>query len=321
MKLALVISVLLQLLAAIVALRLTRQTKYSISWVLISVAFLLMALRRILDLLPYYYGDLQDLLLIIDRAMGIVISILLVAGVLFVQKLFSFMKRIDNIRRESEHRVLQAVMETEEKERRQFARDLHDGIGPLLSNVKMSISALDQSRIDGFNKIVIDNINSMISESITALKNTSNNLSPHILDSFGLVSAINTFIENITTLGTYDITFNQNVEASRFDENVEINIYRVVCELFHNSLKHADASNISLLIHYHDGRLVVQYFDDGRGFDPESADTMSGMGISNMKSRLRTLRGDIEFKRIEPRGMMTSITLKAKPKAVSHGKD
>jgi len=318
---ALVISVLLQLLAAIVALRLTRQTKYSVSWVLISVAFLLMALRRILDLLPYYYGDLQSLVLIIDRAMGIVISILLVAGVLFIQKLFSFMRRIDTIRRESEQRVLQAIMETEEKERRQFAKDLHDGIGPLLSNIKMSISALDQSRIDGFNKNVIDNVNNMISESITALKNTSNNLSPHILDSFGLASAINAFIENLTALGTFDISFNQNVEASRFNENVEINIYRIVCELFHNSLKHADASNISLLIHYHDGRLVVQYFDDGRGFDPESADNISGMGISNIRSRLRTMHGDIEFKRIEPRGMMTSITLKAKPTAVTNGKN
>jgi len=320
MKAALIISVVFQLLAAIIALGLTRQTKYNISWVLISLAFLLIALRRILDLVPIYYKELQSEIYIIDRLLGIFTSVLLLTGVVFIRRLFKFLKRIDDIRRESESRVLQAIMQTEERERRQLAKDLHDGIGPLLSNIKMSVSALDKTQITGFNRTVVDNISILINESITSLKYTSNNLSPHILDNFGMASAINAFIENISRLGQIDITFNNNIETIRFDSQIETNLYRIICELFQNTIKHANAGKVSLLVHFHDGRIATQYFDDGVGFDPEDTSKMSGMGISNMHSRLKALNGEIEFKRIMPRGMMTSIMLKTKPKAVIHGK-
>jgi signal transduction histidine kinase len=211
-------------------------------------------------------------------------------------------------------------MHTEEKERRQLAKDLHDGIGPLLSNIKMSVTALDKSQITGFNRTVIDNISSLINESITSLKYTSNNLSPHILDSFGLASAVNSFIENINRLGKIDVTFSSNIENIRFESQIETNLYRIICELFQNTVKHASAANVSLLIHNHENKLIIQYFDDGIGFNPKDAVQTSGMGISNIHSRLLALNGDIEFKRIMPKGMMTSIVIKTKTKSVLHGK-
>jgi signal transduction histidine kinase len=320
MKAALIISIVFQLLAAFIALGLTRQTKFNISWVLISLAFLLIAVRRILDLVPIYYKELQSVIYITDRLLGIFTSILLLTGVIFIRRLFKFLKRIDDIRRESENRILQAIMQTEERERRQLAKDLHDGIGPLLSNIKMSVSALDKSQITGFNRTVVDNIGNLINESITSLKYTSNNLSPHILDNFGLASAVNSFIENINRLGRIDVTFNNNIENTRFESQIETNLYRIICELFQNTVKHAEASKVSLLVHFHDGKIIIQYFDDGIGFNPEDAAKMNGMGISNMRSRLKALNGEIEFKRIMPRGMMTSVTLKTKAKAVIHGK-
>jgi signal transduction histidine kinase len=320
MKAALIISIIFQLLAAFIALGLTRQTKFNISWVLISIAFLLIALRRILDLVPIYYKEFQSDIYIIDRLMGIFTSVFLLLGVVFIRRLFKFLKRIDDIRRESETRVLQAIMQTEERERRQLAKDLHDGIGPLLSNIKMSVSALDKSQISGFNRTVVDNISTLINESITALKYTSNNLSPHILDNFGLASAVNSFTENINRIGKIEITFNNNVENIRFESQIETNLYRIICELFQNTVKHANATKVSLLVHFNEGKIIVQYFDDGIGFDPEDAHKMSGMGISNMKSRLKALNGEIEFRRIMPRGMMTSIVLKTKLKTAIHGK-
>jgi signal transduction histidine kinase len=75
-----------------------------------------------------------------------------------------------------------------------------------------------------------------------------------------------------------------------------------------------------MLIHYQESRLIIQYFDDGIGFDPADMAKMNGMGISNMHSRLKALDGEIEIKRILPKGMMTSMTLKVKPKAIAHGK-
>jgi signal transduction histidine kinase len=248
------------------------------------------------------------------------IAVFLLVGVIFIRRLFKFLKRIDEFRREAENKVLHAIMQTEEKERRQLAKDLHDGIGPLLSNIKMSVSALDKTQISGFNKTVIDNISSLINESISSLKYTSNNLSPHILESFGLASAVNSFIENINRLGRIDVSFSSNIECYRFESEVETNLYRIVCELFQNTIKHSSADNVSLLIHFNENKLVMQFFDDGIGFDPNDSGKMDGMGISNMHSRLKALNGEIEFKKILPKGMMTSIILKAKPKTVSHGK-
>ena len=320
MKVALIISIVFQLLAAFYALSLTRYTKFNIGWVLISIAFLLIAVRGILDLVPFYYKDLQTELYLIDRLLEISIAVLLLIGLIFIRRLFKFLKRIDDIRRDSENKVLQAIMHTEEKERRQLAKDLHDGIGPLLSNIKMSVSALDKTLISGFNRTVVDNISSLINESITSLKYTSNNLSPHILDSFGLASAINSFVENINLLGKIDISFSGNIDECRFESQIETNIYRIICELIQNTIKHASASNVSLMIHYHENRIVIQYFDDGVGFDPEDSNKMNGMGISNMHSRLKALNGEIEFKRILPKGMMTSMTLKTKHKSMTHGK-
>jgi len=320
MKAALIIAIFFQLLAAYMALRLTRQTKYNISWVFISMAFVLIALRGILDIVPIYYKEIQSDIYLIDRLLEIIIAILLLLGVIFIRRLFNFLKRIDDIRRDAENKVLQAIMQTEEKERRQLAKDLHDGIGPLLSNIKMSVSALDKTQITGFNKTVIDNISSLINESIISLKNTSNNLSPHILDSFGLTSAVTSFIENIKLLGKIDISLSSNIENTRFDSQVEVNLYRIICELFHNTVKHASALNVSLLIHHHENKMIIQYFDDGVGFDPDDDGKLNGMGIANMHSRLKALNGEIEFKRIMPKGMMTSIILKIKPITVNHGK-
>jgi signal transduction histidine kinase len=183
----------------------------------------------------------------------------------------------------------------------------------------MSVSAIDKSSINGFNKEIIDSIHNLINESIISLKETSNNLSPHILESFGLASAIHTYIDKINALGGLDISFSNNIENTRFETQTEINLYRVICELFHNTFKHAKAEKASLLIHFGDNRLVAQYFDDGIGFDNEDLMDNTGMGISNMRSRLKTINGNIEFKRIKPQGMMTNITLKTTVKNTSHG--
>jgi len=321
MKTALLVSVFLQILAAGVALGLTRRTKYNISWIFLSLAFLLIAIRRIIELIPVYYHELEAEIAVIDRVLGIITSLFMLAGVIFIQQLFNYLKHIDEIRFESENRVLQAIMETEEQERRQLAKELHDGLGPLLSNIKMSVSAIDEAQINGFNKEIIENIHTLINESIISLKETSNNLSPHILENFGLASAINSFIEKMNGLGGVEISFSNNIDNIRFDNRTEINMYRVICELFNNTMKHAHAEKISLLIHYSNNRFVAQYFDDGIGFDPDNSSHISGMGISNMKSRLKTINGTIEFKRIKPHGMMTNIVIKETAKLIADGKN
>jgi signal transduction histidine kinase len=85
---------------------------------------------------------------------------------------------------------LNATIRTEEKERRRFAKDLHDDLGPLLSTIKMSVSALSNQKNEENKNEIIQNIDLVVDEAISSIKNISNNLSPHILTNFGLEKAL-----------------------------------------------------------------------------------------------------------------------------------
>ncbi|MDE7375031.1 MAG: sensor histidine kinase, partial [Odoribacter sp.] len=137
------VSLFLQVVAAVIAISLFKRTKFNASWILISIGFLLIAVSRVFELWPTIYPEMEDEMLIVQRWLAFIISLVLLVGVFYIRKIFQFMRRVDEIRRESEKRVLAAVIRTEERERQRFAKELHDGLGPLLSVIKMLVSGLD----------------------------------------------------------------------------------------------------------------------------------------------------------------------------------
>lgn len=290
---ALLISIAFQLIAAIFALRLMRVTKYRASWVFISLGFLLMAFKRAIKLIQFLQDDYSFYLTMADDWLAVIISILFTAGVFLIGEIFYSLKRSEIERNRSEKRLLNAILQTEEKERKRFAKDLHDGLGPLLSTVKMSVSALLQSKPDKASKEVIENTNIVINEAISSIKEISNNLSPHVLSNFGLVSAIKNFTQKINQTKTISINFESNIEDKRFDNNVEIILYRATCELINNTIKHAQAKTISIDLLNRRNTITIHYSDDGLGFHQEedNHETTSGMGLSNISSRIKSING------------------------------
>jgi signal transduction histidine kinase len=289
---ALLISITFQLIAAIFALRLMRVTKYRASWVLISLGFLLLAIRYTIKLIQFMQDDFSFYLTMADDWLGIFISFLFTAGVFLIGEMFYSLKKAELERARSENRILNAIIQTEEKERKRFAKDLHDGLGPLLSTVKMSVSALSNTNIQNQEEI-LENTNLVINEAITSIKEISNNLSPHVLTNFGLVSALKNFSHKINQTKSVHIELTSNLEAERFDHNVEIILYRASCELINNTLKHACAQNIQINISKHLRTLTIQYYDDGIGFHPEKKmnEQSTGMGFSNIFSRIKSING------------------------------
>lgn len=289
---ALLISITLQLVAAIFALRLMRVTKYRASWVLISLGFLLTAIKRTIKLIQFLDDDFSFYLTMADDWLGVIISFLFTAGVFLIGEIFYALKRAEIERNRSEKRVLNAIIQTEEKERKRFAKDLHDGLGPLLSTVKMSISAILNNKINNQQEI-LENTNVVINEAISSIKEISNNLSPHVLTNFGLVSAIKNFSHKINETKSVNIILTSNMENERFDHNMETILYRATCELITNTLKHAGAKNIQLNISKHLNTLTIQFHDDGQGFNPDKTLTTvnSGMGFSNITSRIKSVNG------------------------------
>lgn len=289
------VSLFLQVLAAAVAISLFKRTKFNSSWILISIGFLLMAVSRVFELWPTIYPEMEDEMQIVQRWLAFIISLVLLVGVFYIRKIFQFMRRVDEIRRESEKRVLSAVIRTEERERQRFAKELHDGLGPLLSVIKMLVSGLDGKKSPEMNDKIKLNLRQAVDEAITGVRDVSANISPHILNNFGLRDAVEAFIKRLRQSEAFTVYFTTNLTNERFGYNVEVILYRVVCELINNTLRHAAASKVTIDMQLDDGVLYLEYTDNGIGFDVQTVTSREGMGLNNMRYRLQSGNGDIEI--------------------------
>jgi signal transduction histidine kinase len=290
---ALIISIVLQIIAASIALRFMKLTKYRLSWILLSLSFAFMAVRKIIQLFEYINRTPSDRWLIIDEWIGVLISFMIIAGVILIRELFYSLKRADIDRLKSEKRVISAIINTEENERKRFAKDLHDGLGPIMSTVKMSLSALGDRIKDPTDTIILNNTNHLVNEAINTLKDISNNLSPHVLSNFGLSSALSAFIAKINQTKAIEIDFKSNMENQRLESEKEVVMYRAACELINNSIRHSGASRIEIELNKHEKFITLQFNDNGRGFDTDllvSEDT-KGMGLSNIETRVKSVDG------------------------------
>jgi signal transduction histidine kinase len=310
-KIALILSVVLQFAAAIISISLVRRTKTNIGWWLISLGFVFMAVRRIFELNIFFYPENQPANNFLNSWISVIISLIMLLSLVFIRRIFNIQKKYDELRKQSETKVLSAIVKTEENERMRFAKELHDGLGPLLSTVKMSVSTIKKQLGDVADKRVIDNVDKLVDESIIAIKEISDNISPHILNNFGLQKALHSFVTKIQGSNQVNVILNTNLDEKRYGYNVEVVFYRVVCELITNTLKHASAKKITIDLFDDKGELIMEYFDDGVGFNTEKTMASTrGMGLANIRSRIKSLNGS--FQVFSRKGQGVCFTIKVK---------
>jgi signal transduction histidine kinase len=157
----------------------------------------------------------------------------------------------------------------------------------------MSLSSLKPKISDAAGTAILNNTNLLVNESISTIKDISNNLSPHVLTNFGLSSAINAFTRKINQTKALEIDFKSNMENQRLENDKEVVIYRAVCELINNSISHSGASKIEIELNKHEKFVTLQFYDNGRGFDTSalSKEDNKGMGLSNIETRVKTVEG------------------------------
>lgn len=190
--------------------------------------------------------------------------------------------------------LLTNTIETEERERRRFSEDLHDGIGPLLSTAKIHMELIASRRGQPEEQQKLLKVaEGLIDDAIHSAKEIANNLTPNILNDFGLSEAIQVYIEKINRFGAVSITFNTNTAQRRYPKKIELALYRICLELINNTLKHSGAKNVRLNLEGSDTRLLLSYRDDGRGFDLDETESgkQNGLGMSNILSRIRLVNG------------------------------
>lgn len=191
--------------------------------------------------------------------------------------------------------IIKAIIQTEEKERAYFSKELHDGLGPLLSTIKLYLQWSQRTNTNLSRDEIFRKAENTLEDALIAVKEISNKLSPHLLANHGLSSAIQSFVSKLQESSNIRISFFSNVER-RLGDEIEAAIYRAVIECLNNTIKHARASNISINLDDDQNQLILSYKDDGRGFNiDETLSIRKGLGLFNLQNRIQTIGGKISM--------------------------
>lgn len=220
-------------------------------------------------------------------------SLLIVVGVVgiillyFIFTIIRYQRRGLRLHKEK----IQAEIDTLEKERRRIASDLHDELGPLLSAVKLQINNLETNLPE--DQALIRKSSFYIDNIISKLREISNNLMPNTLLRKGLKKAIEELVDTTRHLYKIEIHFTCAQELN-LNQDKEINIFRIIQEIIHNTIKHADATCLIIRMTAENNVLLVITADNGKGFDYfiKSREN-TGLGLRNLQSRAEVLGGEL----------------------------
>lgn len=203
---------------------------------------------------------------------------------------------------EEEKRLLAAssLVHGQEEERKRIAKDLHDGIGVILSTVRMQFSALKDKSAE--NKPLIDKATKLLEQAAGDVRRISHNMMPGLLSKFGFFEAVEDLFEQINDSGKIKAEMHIEGDKIRLQENLEIMLYRIIQEMVNNTLKYAEAKNISLIIGVLSEKLNIQFSDDGKGFEVEEKLKQKTVGLTNIISRVNFIKGEISIESLPGKG-------------------
>lgn len=216
-------------------------------------------------------------------------------------------------RLEKEHQLLamQSLIQGQEQERSRLARDLHDGLGGLLSGVKLSMSTMKGNVfLSEENARSVNHVIEQLDVSIAELRRISHNMMPEALIKYGLKEALENYSDSLNRSGKINVQFQGYGMEQRIDQNSEIIIYRIVQELLNNSLKHAEAKNVLIQLIRKENTFTLTVEDDGKGFNVDDLADKTGAGLTNIRSRAQYLNGTLDI--VSKPGEGTSVTIEGK---------
>lgn len=207
---------------------------------------------------------------------------------------------------------LKAIMYGEEKERTRMARELHDGTVSNLSAIRLNLSALPiqhpemKCAAEDLRKSLL-----LLDRNIAELRNTSHNLLPEILHQFGLAEAIRIYASNIRDLGQLDIRFVMIGQLPTLNKDFQLTVYRIIQELINNIIKHANAIHVLIQFQVMNDKLNITVDDDGNGVPFFHTQAANGIGLQNLKNRVKALNGIIEIE--SNKGTSVYLTFNLQP--------
>jgi two-component system, NarL family, sensor kinase len=201
---------------------------------------------------------------------------------------------------------IQASIQSQERERKRFAQDLHDGMGQLITALRLALHSVNKGTSLEERVSVLERGEGILNDMHNEIRSIAFNLMPQTLVKHGLVPALREMADRINELNKVKVRVSNFDMPQRLNEVAEVSLYRIIQEWVNNVIKYSDAKQIQVQLTGYEDEINIIIEDDGKGFDVLDLENSNGNGWKNIKSRLSLIRGSIE---IDSRKDMTGVTV------------
>lgn len=200
-----------------------------------------------------------------------------------------------NLKLKHQQKILQTSIAIQERERKRIAQDLHDAISSKLNIVSLSTNVLLVDKtINDKQRKTLEQILEITTGTLESSRKIAHDLLPPILDKFGLKPALEELFEDCTKHTKIDIEHNIE-ELSRLTKTNQLHVFRILQELINNSIRHGKANELVVYMEQNTTGFVLRYQDNGKGFTVKEAKEKPGIGLQNIKSRVKILNGELKI--------------------------
>lgn len=216
--------------------------------------------------------------------------------------------------KEAQHKLLTAMIDGQEAERRRVSAELHDGLGQYISAIQLSLQKLeDECRLLGNDNLKqsYNTITTLVGKASEEVRAIARNLAPPRIEEFGLVAAIEDFCEQVKATGKLRIHFKHKSITTRPAPNLEINLYRIIQELLNNVMKHAQATRCSVQLTVTSKEVMLKVADNGKVFN--AARKATGLGLQSIRARVNVHKGTVQFTSAKGKGTTVVVTIPVLP--------
>lgn len=210
--------------------------------------------------------------------------------------------------KEQNKQILSAIWDAEERQRTRIAMELHDSIGATMSAVSMYMNAINTAYP---NDVLLQKVDSIVKNTAQEIRLIARDLKPPELETLGLVGSLNAIRILYADMKHLTINLLTNRLTIQVNKEIELALYRIISELINNSVKHGMASEVNVNIFNHQGSIFLLYEDNGNGnFSIEDIDSIEGIGIKNILTRINALGGDCHITPLSDCGVVVGLQLK-----------
>ena len=215
----------------------------------------------------------------------------------------------EQLKNEQKIQATASIIKGQEEERYRLARDLHDGLGGMLSGLKYTLNNMGENVVlSGANVKAFDDALSMLDQAIAEMRKVAHNMMPESLLKFGLDETLKDFVSKLNASLPLKVHY-QSYNYRKEDQSLEINLYRIIQEVINNAVKHSQATDLFIQMDYNEDTINLTLEDNGKGFDISNLNKRSGIGLKNISDRVDYLNGKLEINSAPDKGTLIVIEI------------